>query len=49
MALRRRGKNNFYHAYFRTVIAGPDGTLKYATATVKRFCRTAKENHKFAD
>ncbi len=34
MALRQRGKNNFYHAYFRTVIAGRDGKLHYATRTV---------------
>ena len=34
MALRQRGKDNFYHAYFRTVIAQSDGTLKYATTTV---------------
>lgn len=34
MALRQRGKDNFYHAYFRTVIALPDGRLKYATTTV---------------
>lgn len=34
MALRRRGKDNFYHAYFRTVLALPDGRLKYAMTTV---------------
>ncbi|WP_176013623.1 tyrosine-type recombinase/integrase [Victivallis sp. Marseille-Q1083] len=34
MALRQRGKENFYHAYFRTIIALPDGRLKYATTTV---------------
>ena len=34
MALRKRGKNGFYCAYFRTVIARPDGSLKYATTTV---------------
>lgn len=34
MALRKRGKKGFYHAYFRTVMSRPDGTLKYATRTV---------------
>ncbi len=34
MALRKRGKSGFWHAYFRTVVARPDGTLKYATTTV---------------
>ena len=34
MALRRRGKENFYHAYFRTVVSLPDGRLKYAMTTV---------------
>ncbi len=34
MALRQRGKNGYYHAYFRTVIAGRDGKLHYATRTV---------------
>jgi len=34
MALRQRGKHNFWHVYFRTVVARPDGSLKYATKTV---------------
>ena len=34
MALRKRGKQGFYSAYFRTVKARPDGSLKYATVTV---------------
>ena len=34
MALRKRGKAGFWHAYFRTVTARPDGTLKYAMRTV---------------
>ena len=34
MALRKRGKNGCWHAYFRTVTALPDGRLKYATTTV---------------
>lgn len=34
MALRKRGKKGTYHAYFRTVKARPDGTLKYAMVTV---------------
>ena len=34
MALRRRGKDKFYHAYFRTLRAQPDGTLRYAMTTV---------------
>ena len=34
MALRKRGKQGFWHAYFRTVVTRPDGTLKYATTTV---------------
>ena len=34
MALRQRGKKGFWHAYFRTVVAKPDGTLKYASTTV---------------
>lgn len=34
MALRKRGKKGYYSAYFRTVKARPDGSLKYATVTV---------------
>lgn len=34
MALRQRGKHNFWHVYYRTVVARPDGSLKYATKTV---------------
>ena len=34
MALRIRGKKGYYSAYFRTVKARPDGSLKYATVTV---------------
>ncbi len=34
MALRRRGKDNFYHAYFRKIITLPDGSLRYASTTV---------------
>ena len=34
MALRQRGKNNYWHAYFRRVAALPDGRLKYSTTTV---------------
>lgn len=34
MALRQRGKNNYWHAYFRRVLALPDGRLKYMTTTV---------------
>ena len=34
MALRRRGKDNFYHAYFRKVITLPDGSLQYTSTTV---------------
>ena len=34
MALRQRGKNNYWHAYFRRVLALPDGRLKYSTVTV---------------
>lgn len=34
MALRKRGKQGLYSAYFRTVMTRPDGTLKYATRTV---------------
>lgn len=37
MALRQRGKHNFYHCYFRTVIAKPDGTFKYAMRTVNLY------------
>lgn len=37
MALRIRGKDGFYHAYFRTVVSLPDGRLKYATTTVNLF------------
>ncbi len=37
MALRKRGKNGYWHAYFRTVVSLPDGTLKYATTTVNLF------------
>ena len=34
MALRKRGKQGFWHAYFRTVTARPDGTLQYKLTTV---------------
>ena len=34
MALRQRGKQGFWHAYFRRVTALPDGRLKYTTTTV---------------
>lgn len=34
MALRKRGKKGYWHAYFRRVIALPDGRLKYSTTTV---------------
>lgn len=34
MALRRRGKDNFYHAYFRKVVSQVDGSLKYTTTTI---------------
>lgn len=34
MALRQRGKQGYWHAYFRRVIALPDGRLKYSTTTV---------------
>ena len=37
MALRKRGKNGTYHAYFRTVVSLPDGRLKYATTTVNLY------------
>lgn len=37
MALRKRGKNGYWHAYFRTVVSLPDGRLKYATTTVNLF------------
>ncbi len=37
MALRRRGKNGYYHAYFRTVVMQPDGTFRYASTTVNLF------------
>ena len=37
MALRKRGKDGYYAAYFRTVISLPDGKLKYATTTVNLF------------
>lgn len=37
MALRKRGKNGTYHAYFRTVMSLPDGRLKYATTTVNLY------------
>ncbi len=37
MALRKRGKTDCWHAYFRTVTALPDGRLKYATTTVNLF------------
>lgn len=37
MALRKRGKNGTWHAYFRTVVALPDGKLKYATTTVNLY------------
>lgn len=34
MALRKRGKKGLFSAYFRTVKARPDGSLKYAMVTV---------------
>lgn len=34
MALRKRGKDNFYHAYFRKLVTRPDGTLCYTATTV---------------
>ena len=34
MALRRRGKNNFYHAYFRKTVTDPDGRLREVSTTV---------------
>lgn len=34
MALRKRGKNGYYHAYFRTVLSDSDGTLHYGMRTV---------------
>lgn len=34
MALRQRGKQGYWHAYFRRVTALPDGRLKYTTTTV---------------
>lgn len=34
MALRQRGKLGYWHAYFRRVLALPDGRLKYSTVTV---------------
>jgi len=34
MALRKRGKRGYWHAYFRTVMSNPDGTLRYAMRTV---------------
>lgn len=34
MALLKRGKKGFWHAYFRTVKTLPDGSLKYAMTTV---------------
>ena len=34
MALRQRGKQGYWHAYFRRVLALPDGRLKYSMATV---------------
>ena len=34
MALRKRGKNGYWHAYFRAVLSNPDGTLRYALRTV---------------
>ena len=34
MALRQRGKNGYWHAYFRRVMSLPDGRLKYSTTTV---------------
>ena len=37
MALRRRGKDNFYHAYFRSVVAKPDGSLKYISTTINLY------------
>ena len=37
MALRKRGKKGYWHAYFRTVISQPDGRLKYAMTTVNLF------------
>lgn len=37
MALRKRGKNGFWHAYFRSVVALPDGKCKYVSTTVNLF------------
>ncbi len=37
MALRKRGKSGFWHAYFRTTVALPDGGLKYASTTVNLY------------
>lgn len=37
MALRQRGKQGFWHAYFRTVVSLPDGRLKYASTTVNLY------------
>ena len=34
MALRKRGKQGFWHAYFRTVTARADGQLQYKLTTV---------------
>ena len=34
MALRQRGKNGYWHAYFRRVTSLPDGRLQYSTTTV---------------
>ena len=34
MALRKRGKQGFWHAYFRTVTARKDGQLQYKLTTV---------------
>lgn len=43
MALLQRGKNNYYHCYFRTVIAKEDGTFKYATRTVNLYTTSLVE------
>ncbi len=37
MALRKRGKSGYWHAYFRTIVSQGDGSLKYATTTVNLF------------
>ena len=43
MALLQRGKNNYYHCYYRTVVAKEDGTLKYATRTVNLYTTSLVE------